>query len=204
MTAAEDPRTVVIHSRFSARPTAEVRGARNEAHLPHEPRTSGATSIALNLGPDRAAFINPMKSAAARNLVVSNSDFNVTPLDPMFILWTAMARHVAVGRRRRAGSARRRVRGAAGAHHGPTWQFREETRRGGAHQRKACSRTSSSCLPTGGDRRRHDPRHRRRQTIKEAGRSIPDSASTCGASLTSGGAHRLGGAAPTIAFSAGA
>jgi hypothetical protein len=46
-----------------------------------------------NLGPDRAALLSPLRSAAAAGLVVSNHcDFPVTPLDPFHQLWTAMAR----------------------------------------------------------------------------------------------------------------
>lgn len=46
-----------------------------------------------NIGPDKAAFISPMRSAIGKGLVVSNhTDFPVTPLDPFFVLWSSMAR----------------------------------------------------------------------------------------------------------------
>lgn len=46
-----------------------------------------------NFGEERAAHISPIKSAMALGLKASNhSDYIVTPLDPMFILWTSMAR----------------------------------------------------------------------------------------------------------------
>jgi len=46
-----------------------------------------------NLGRDRAFFLSPLRSAIARGLHFTNhSDFAVTPLDPMFILWTATER----------------------------------------------------------------------------------------------------------------
>jgi hypothetical protein len=46
-----------------------------------------------NLGVERAAFLSPLNSAAARGLHFSlHSDYAVTPLDPMFIVWVAAER----------------------------------------------------------------------------------------------------------------
>jgi predicted amidohydrolase YtcJ len=46
-----------------------------------------------NLGEERAFFMSPMKTARAMGLHMTNhSDFLVTPLDPLFILWTAVNR----------------------------------------------------------------------------------------------------------------
>lgn len=46
-----------------------------------------------NTGKERAYFISPARSAKNRGLRFSNhSDFAVTPLDPMFILWTSVNR----------------------------------------------------------------------------------------------------------------
>jgi predicted amidohydrolase YtcJ len=46
-----------------------------------------------NLGQQRAFFLSPLRSAIARGLHFTNhSDYAVTPLDPMFILWTATER----------------------------------------------------------------------------------------------------------------
>src|ERR1035437_472066 len=46
-----------------------------------------------NLGEERAFFMSPMKTARALGLRMTNhSDFLVTPLDPLFILWTAVNR----------------------------------------------------------------------------------------------------------------
>jgi len=46
-----------------------------------------------NLGAARAAFLSPLRSAITRGLHFTNhSDYAVTPLDPMFILWTATER----------------------------------------------------------------------------------------------------------------
>jgi predicted amidohydrolase YtcJ len=46
-----------------------------------------------NLGQKRAAFLSPLHSAIARQLHFTNhTDYAVTPLDPMFVLWTASER----------------------------------------------------------------------------------------------------------------
>jgi len=132
MTAAEDPRTVVIHSQFQ-RPDQLPKYAAlgmSPTYFTNHAYFWGDVHRA-NLGADRAAFISPMKSAAAQGLVVSNhSDFNVTPLDPMFILWTSMARTsrsgVVVGPDQRVDA----YAGLQALTTGPAWQFREETRRG--------------------------------------------------------------------------
>jgi predicted amidohydrolase YtcJ len=52
-----------------------------------------------NLGPERASFISPMKSAIATGLVCSNhSDFSVTPMDPMRMMWSAVTRKMRSGK----------------------------------------------------------------------------------------------------------
>ncbi len=46
-----------------------------------------------NLGAERASFLSPMKSAITQGLTCSNhSDFSVTPMDPMRMLWSAVTR----------------------------------------------------------------------------------------------------------------
>ena len=132
MTAAEDARTVVIHSQFQRPDQLPKYAALGMSPTYFTSHTYFWGDVhRTNLGPDRAAFISPMKSAAAQGLVVSNhSDFNVTPLDPMFILWTAMARTsrsgVVVGPDQRVDA----YAGLQALTTGPAWQFREETRRG--------------------------------------------------------------------------
>lgn len=87
-------RTIVIHSQVQ-RPDKLPR----YAHLGITPSCfSNHTYFwgdvhRSNFGEDRAAHISPIHSAMALRLHASNhSDFIVTPLDPMFILWTSMAR----------------------------------------------------------------------------------------------------------------
>ncbi len=46
-----------------------------------------------NLGPKRAHFLSPLKTAKAKGIRYSNhTDYIVTPLDPMMPLWTAVKR----------------------------------------------------------------------------------------------------------------
>ena len=45
------------------------------------------------MGKLKTDFISPMQSAKAKGIVASNhTDFNVTPLDPMFLIWSSMTR----------------------------------------------------------------------------------------------------------------
>lgn len=51
-----------------------------------------------NLGPERAAFMSPMKSADAKGIRFSNhNDFMVTPIDPMRMVWSAVQRRSRTG-----------------------------------------------------------------------------------------------------------
>jgi predicted amidohydrolase YtcJ len=52
-----------------------------------------------NLGEKRGYFESPLKSALDRNIVFANhTDFGVTPLNQMFLLWTSVARKSRTGR----------------------------------------------------------------------------------------------------------
>jgi predicted amidohydrolase YtcJ len=98
--APEGRRTTVIHSQF-------VRSDQLDRYVKHGICTSFFTNHAFfwgdlhveNLGQERAFFMSPMKTARAMGLHTTNhSDFLVTPLDPMFILWTAVNRASRSGR----------------------------------------------------------------------------------------------------------
>ena len=46
-----------------------------------------------NLGKERAFFLSPTKTALKKGIVFTNhTDFGVTPLNQMFVLWTSIAR----------------------------------------------------------------------------------------------------------------
>jgi predicted amidohydrolase YtcJ len=92
--APEGRRPVIIHSQF-------VRPEQLNAYARIGAVPSFFTNHAFfwgdvhvrNLGEQRAFFLSPLRSAIARGLHFTNhSDYAVTPLDPMFILWTATER----------------------------------------------------------------------------------------------------------------
>ena len=84
-----------------------------------------------NIGETRAAFISPMKSAMDAGLKATNhSDFNVTPLDPFFMLWTSMARTTRSGYVLGPDQRIDAWRGLQALTINPAWEYREETRRG--------------------------------------------------------------------------
>lgn len=84
-----------------------------------------------NLGEVRAAFISPMRSAMDAGLKATNhSDFNVTPLDPLFMLWTSMARTTRSGYVLGPDQRIDAYRGLQALTIHPAWEYREESRRG--------------------------------------------------------------------------
>ncbi len=87
-------RPVVIHSQF-VRPDQLDRYVKLgviPALYPMHTFFFGDVHI-KNLGMDRASFMSPTQSALKKGLHVTlHSDFNVLPLDPMLIMWTAMNR----------------------------------------------------------------------------------------------------------------
>ncbi|WP_303811307.1 amidohydrolase [Sandarakinorhabdus limnophila] len=101
-----------------------------------------------NFGEERAAHISPIRSAMALGLNASNhSDFIVTPLDPMFILWTSMARTTRSGFV--LGSAERlnAWAGLKALTINPAWAYREEGRRGSIEVGKLADFTLLSANP---------------------------------------------------------
>ena len=87
-------RTIVIHSQF-------VRPEQLDLYVRYGMSPSFFTNHAffwadvhtVNLGPERARFLSPTRAAIERGIRFTNhSDFAVTPLNPMFILWTSVVR----------------------------------------------------------------------------------------------------------------
>lgn len=94
ITAADDRRTVMIHSQVQRADQLADYVALGicPSYFSNHCFFWGDVHRA-NLGPDRASWLSPLRSAAAAGLVVSNHcDFPVTPVDPFHQLWTAMAR----------------------------------------------------------------------------------------------------------------
>ena len=87
-------RTTIIHSHF-------VRRDQLDKYVEYDFLVSFFTNHTFfwgdvhveNTGKERAYFMSPTRSARDRGIRFSNhSDFAVTPLDPMFILWTSVNR----------------------------------------------------------------------------------------------------------------
>ena len=92
--APKGKRTVIIHSTF-------VRADQLDKYAEYGILVSFFTNHTFfwgdvhvqNLGEERAYFLCPAQSARAKGISFSNhSDFAVTPLNPMFILWTSVNR----------------------------------------------------------------------------------------------------------------
>jgi hypothetical protein len=84
-----------------------------------------------NLGPERASFISPMKSAIARGLVCSNhSDFLVTPMDPMRMMWSAVTRRSRGGKVIGPNERVDRWESLKALTINAAWQLREEDQKG--------------------------------------------------------------------------
>ena len=92
--APQDRRPVIIHSQF-------VRPEQLNSYARIGAVPSFFTNHAFfwgdvhvkNLGEARASFLSPLRSAITRELHFTNhTDYAVTPLDPMFVLWTASER----------------------------------------------------------------------------------------------------------------
>ena len=84
-----------------------------------------------NLGEARAAFISPMAPAMDLGLKATNhTDFNVTPLNPFFMLWSSMARVTRSGYVLGPEQRIDAYRGLQALTINPAWEYRDESRRG--------------------------------------------------------------------------
>src|SRR3546814_18686464 len=101
------------------------RATRTDTLLPYP------TLFRSNFPKEIVDFISPMKSAQAAGLIISNhSDFPVTPIDPMFMLWSSMTRVSPTGV---VSGASERVDAYAALQAlttGPAWQAFAEDRKG--------------------------------------------------------------------------
>ena len=94
-----DRRTVAIHSQF-VRPDQLDRYVADRiipSFFTEHAYYFGAAHLA-NRGQAQASFLSPMKTALARGLRPTNhTDFVVTPIDQMMVLWTAVTRKSLTG-----------------------------------------------------------------------------------------------------------
>jgi predicted amidohydrolase YtcJ len=132
ITAANDRRTVVVHSQFQRPDQLDkyVKLGISPSYFTNHTFFWGDVHV-KNIGPEKAAFISPMKAAKAKGIVFSNhTDFNVTPLDPLFVIWTAMVRRsrsgAIIGPDQRVDA----YTALQGLTTGPAWQLFEENRKG--------------------------------------------------------------------------
>ena len=130
--AGDDSRTIVIHSQMQHRedlPKYVELGLTPSYFTMHV--FFWGDVHRKNLGEERAAFISPMVSAMDLGLKATNhTDFNVTPLDPFMVLWTAMARTTRSGYVLGPGQRIDPYRGLKAMTIYPAWEYREESRRG--------------------------------------------------------------------------
>lgn len=92
-------RTVIIHSQIMR--SDQLEAYRTNGLLPsfftNHVYYMGDVHL-RNLGPDRAGYLSPMNSALHMGLRATNhTDTVVTPLDPLFLLWTAVNRVTSSG-----------------------------------------------------------------------------------------------------------
>lgn len=130
--AGDNKRPIIIHSQFQ---TPEHLDKYAELGISPSYFTNhtffwGDVHI-KNMGLEIASFISPMKSAKEKGLVTSNhTDFNVTPLNPFFTMWTATNRitraGVVLGKDERIST----YEAIKALTTGPAWQFFEENRKG--------------------------------------------------------------------------
>ena len=132
ITAKDDRRTKIIHSQFQRPEHLDkyIELGLTPSYFSLHSYYWGDVHV-KNIGKDAAFFISPIKSATEKGLIYSNhSDFNVTPLDPFFIIWSAMAREsrsgVVIGPDERVDA----YTALQGLTSGPAWQIFEENQNG--------------------------------------------------------------------------
>ncbi len=132
ITARDDRRTVIVHSQFQ-RPEQLPRYRElglTPSYFTLHTYYWGDVRI-KNIGKAAAFFISPVKAAKAQGIVYSNhTNFNVTPLDPFWVLWSAMAREsrsgVIIGPDQRVDA----YTALQSLTTGPAWQVFEENCKG--------------------------------------------------------------------------
>ena len=91
---AGDHRTGIIHCQFVRKDQLERIAALKVLPSFYTEHTYFfGTTHTRQRGPEQAAFLSPMKSAIARGIVCTNhTDFNVAPIDQLFVVWSAVNR----------------------------------------------------------------------------------------------------------------
>ncbi len=130
--AGDNKRPIIIHSQFQNKTQLEkyVALGITPSYFTNHVFFWGDVHI-TNVGEENASFISPLKSAKELGIITSNhTDFNVTPLNPFFILWTATNRitrnGMVLGEKEKVDT----YTALQGLTTGPAYQFFEENRKG--------------------------------------------------------------------------
>ncbi len=143
-------RTTVIHSHF-------VRRDQLDKYAEYDILASFFTNHTFfwgdvhveNTGKERGYFISPTRSARDRGIRFSNhSDFAVTPLDPMFILWTSVNRISRSGQVIGPGERIAPHEGLRALTIDAAYQYGEEDRKGSIETGKLADLTILDANPT--------------------------------------------------------
>ena len=130
--AADDKRPVIIHSQFQKPEhlTKYVEIGITPTYFTNHAFYWGDVHI-KNVGIEKASFISPMKAANDLGLITSNhTDFNVTLLDPFFVMWTSMKRETRSGKILGVDQVIDAYAALQSLTTGPAYQFFEEDRKG--------------------------------------------------------------------------
>lgn len=132
VTAAQDRRDEIIHAQFTRADQLDrfVALGMTPSYFIGHTFFWGDVHV-KNTGEQRAFFISPLAATAAKGLHFSlHTDYNVTPLDPMLVLWSAVTRQSRSGKiigpdqRVDAATALKAITLDA------AWQYREEKTKG--------------------------------------------------------------------------
>jgi len=130
--AGDNKRPVIIHSQFQKPEhlTKYVEIGITPTYFTNHTFYWGDVHI-RNVGEEKASFISPMKAANDLGLITSNhTDFNVTLLDPFFVMWTSMKRETRAGKILGADQVIDAYAALQSLTTGPAYQFYEENRKG--------------------------------------------------------------------------
>ncbi len=132
ITAAQDRRPVIIHSQFQ-RPDhlpEYVKLGITPSYFSNHVFFWGDVHI-KNVGEKKASFISPLQAAKKAAIITSNhTDFNVTLLDPFFVMWTSMKRETRSGKILGPDQRIDAYSALQALTTGPAYQFFEENRKG--------------------------------------------------------------------------
>ena len=129
---AGDHRTGIIHCQFVRPDQLDKIAAWNliPSFYTEHVYFFGSTHIA-NRGLAQAEFISPLKTAASKGIRFANhTDFNVAPIDQLFVLWTAVNRVTREGNVLGASERVTPLEGLKALTIHPAYWYREETSKG--------------------------------------------------------------------------